>query len=612
MSGFPVISFYLTSRVFSDLISDFLDWFTAPNIAYEYLTLDALRRQSSTVPLWDFDEDRQILQRSLQTYTAVREVASSTDALRLVAGFWSNDKKLQSMAVRSEWRVVIIRALRMMLFSAVWEWFESMGQAALDTLDNANQAVESFWYSVLAKDVFDMAFSDQDCTKTFVITDYISVDTHHPPAELTSPSRGGGIKQHTRLTAIRWAREGVACVLRQWLGSPSSDEVAVKAQFLVALLTFADPSVLYLKATSDSFDHIHTKVIGTRKRSKLNSYSIAPFCASLVRHPISQPSSTEGRLLRKIGEIVANLCLSHLTTVPAKREHVGISLFIKFYRTLIPLLDGSDRLPQSNLAAVVAGDADYYLPFRERAPSRAISLRHPSPFSVDNLRTRSGFFSAALIRAVTFSAPVLVKDGRALFHSWEDWVSLTEEQGANKDEDEFRRYFARVNAMGTPCKSRNPNSARKVWDGTSGWEDIVREKSNIPFTEFRALFRRTAGQSPTRLPVYGLGPLCAYLLTADYAYTDLVQKPTSTDIGRAILELNLGSFKGLQILGFIHANDAKPPLHAVVAALDILHHSVESHFTDEELEIMGYDLIVLEHTLCKISRLNVVSDDSLA
>lgn len=74
-------------------------------------------------------------------------------------------------------------------------------------------------------------------------------------------------------------------------------------------------------------------------------------------------------------------------------------------------------------------------------------------------------------------------------------------------------------------------------------------------------------------------------------------------LGEMIAGLNSGAVNGLQTLGLVPENLTGPDLKAhVKTAFSQLHQEVSNMLSDDEQERMGFNGVVLEHTLCKVGR----------
>lgn len=536
---------------------------------------------------------------SFKVLDAVRDIGSNQRAFNLIFEFWATEPQLLASAARGSLEAKLSNYLYNTLIVAVWEWLDLVVNAAIATLDDAGQPTEETWYSKLAAAIFRFHFLS--------IRNQEYVDSEHflPPDFVRLSSSRYQLKRRlgrlTRDQALSATREVLFDVLREWTSFPADAQSRCKAQFLKAILTHSSSAILYLDVTSTSLQHISTKVLGKRRSYAFNSTSITPFIQQLIQHPISDPKSNEYGLLQQIGVVYTDVYGHQVPSIQPSLPPAGRSLFVAFLRTLLSVINETGVPGGGELAKKVAMNPDRYLPFRERAPSRVKSREDPSPFSASNLRTRAGFFSATVIRAVTFSAPVLVHDGRAFFNDLKSWTAMR----AQVTDD---RYLADITAMGTPCQTRHPDTVPILWTNSHAWEALVADRSTFPAVDF---FHFLYGGPKRVLNVHGLGRLGAYLLTADYVYAGLVDMPSVSDMAYFINTIKGGALAGLQSVGLLPSDRFDESHQSVLAALRSLNHYVLQSFTDEELDLMGYDIIMLEHALCKFRRLHIASEASL-
>jgi hypothetical protein len=92
-------------------------------------------------------------------------------------------------------------------------------------------------------------------------------------------------------------------------------------------------------------------------------------------------------------------------------------------------------------------------------------------------------------------------------------------------------------------------------------------------------------------------------------YTGLVKSPSLDDMTDALIRMNSGGISGLESVGLLPIVDGKKSKHgrevvkvAFKSFVDIL----DNLLTAEQKGISGFDFIMAEHTLCKISQLRKV------
>ncbi|KAF9038822.1 hypothetical protein BDZ89DRAFT_1129577 [Hymenopellis radicata] len=259
--------------------------------------------------------------------------------------------------------------------------------------------------------------------------------------------------------------------------------------------------------------------------------------------------------------------------------------------------------------------SDKKIPWRDLACSRQCILADGGPFSLTNLYTHSGLFSALIYRGITHNSSFLHAERKIFFRDWDDWNSIYSAAKARKNpdglmsENDVDKYFADGCAYGTWTR-RRPVSAVDYWRAVQHPEltDWLLKRQKPAFSWLYQLFKEglvmIAGtrRSETKKAFPGLGALQAYVLAADYAIAGAAEFPTRFEMGELLIGdlQNAGAMKGLKSLGFqpttgVEAGDAFFEVHDYV-----------TNFIPKVLqERMNFNLFTTEHILCKESRLNI-------
>ncbi|KIY61764.1 hypothetical protein CYLTODRAFT_477006 [Cylindrobasidium torrendii FP15055 ss-10] len=215
-------------------------------------------------------------------------------------------------------------------------------------------------------------------------------------------------------------------------------------------------------------------------------------------------------------------------------EAQSCRLFATFMRQALRLLTGNPNNQVLPEAAAALERLDYYLPFRELAPSRRQILSSPNgPFSATNVRTPSGLFSALVFRGILFDTDALRAGGHsfcfdddAAFDAYLSRIAKPE------------RYFCNPSAYGA-TKGRSTKNATTFWKASAAL--AARLQDNIGFFEFIKYV-----SSSTEYPTFG--KLCAYLLAVDLVYAGAIAQPTVEELGTVVEWLDMGAAKTLKRL----------------------------------------------------------------
>jgi hypothetical protein len=250
------------------------------------------------------------------------------------------------------------------------------------------------------------------------------------------------------------------------------------------------------------------------------------------------------------------------------------------------------------LVARLQSNPDKYLIFRELAPSRARAKSSIGPFTPELIRTTIGIFSALVWRGVTFGTEFSV-NGPMIFRSAEDFDAV--KSHFNKAEE----YFCDKAAYGVSNPFRSTQLVHDYWKSLEGdvWGSFSSNRI-IPFLECWKFF--LSGQKPPLFPQ--LGPLAAYLLTADLSYAGVTIPPTIDDIVTIIQEMNKGAVAALDRLRLItprrqlKRGNGKCNKEECRKAFEFMASRINSLVPSRLYSSLFVDFILVEHTLCKFSR----------
>ncbi|KAK7027642.1 hypothetical protein R3P38DRAFT_2939430 [Favolaschia claudopus] len=268
---------------------------------------------------------------------------------------------------------------------------------------------------------------------------------------------------------------------------------------------------------------------------------------------------------------------------------------------------------------LLLSDIDRFSPFRELAPSRCRATSAHGPYTADFAATDSGFLSAMIFRAITFNTD-FCRLARMRYRDGADFTVAMEEEAAKHRQahgvDPPPAFFCDPCAYGPINDGRTVDLAQQYAAAISGGDGLAaqlqlsrdRGEAQLPFVTFWKWLKGRTKSGP-RFPE--LGQLGSYLLAADYTYTSpqLVASPTIDDLGAIICGMNKGAVSGLEHLGLIprrSRNLRNRPRHstlsACTAALKIVLNALNAHWSEQVRRDVGLDLVMIEHSLCKLSR----------
>ncbi|KIJ32564.1 hypothetical protein M422DRAFT_265581 [Sphaerobolus stellatus SS14] len=232
------------------------------------------------------------------------------------------------------------------------------------------------------------------------------------------------------------------------------------------------------------------------------------------------------------------------------------------------------------LHADVSKDKDGLLPAREFGDTRVAT---------------EGFANACIIRAILFRTEA-ARQGHVNFPSLDSWSTFVD----GHDE----RFYFNPKAYGNNTKQRLSTNGPIFFESGHYWEEFLASYQGDKKPSFRTTFDwiRTRG---AKLP--GIGDLTAYLLAGDYVYAGVVMEPEVNEVAYAIYTLKAGAWAGLIHLGILAEREGnrnhKKDTTAIQSALEQIMCHMKNVFTKDERAQMKWDLIMLEHSLCKLKRL---------
>jgi hypothetical protein len=268
-------------------------------------------------------------------------------------------------------------------------------------------------------------------------------------------------------------------------------------------------------------------------------------------------------------------------------------------RHLLPILSPSFVPPSTGeIMKKVLSDLDFYLPFRQHAPSLR-NARHKIYAEVDQFPgdDGAGFFNILAFRGVFFGSPFAQSDRYRWFNTLQDWerfraegLKVAKDHGKNGEEE---TYYVKRNCYGQSQTLRSTTLLSKYWDKRNLWSAKFDKSAKPSITE---VYKWLIGRSS--FP--NIGTLSALLICGDLIEADILPMPDVHEWGGLIWSLNMGAKTAMEILGLISHQANKEEVAEAFLSLDS---ALQHELKEEEKEAMNYNVIMLEHTLCKIKRL---------
>ncbi|KAF8953459.1 hypothetical protein BDZ97DRAFT_1767424 [Flammula alnicola] len=532
---------------------------------------------------------------ALQAYhVAITSRPLDVSSVPLLRSSWVGVSALQSSERANSLLLRKQRSCIMLTAYTSWLWLHVFILKHIHGILNGTDAVSVAWLSTLIDYVVYLlesgavraTFSAQSCGLDLPDTQCV--------IDLRTDNIPDVLKEYDKLVA-----DTVMEVLGNWLAYPSSERVQYQAYFVHILLRDIGHDILTLDAV--------WKIYQTINRHSFLDLGPLTFDATArpvhPDHPIFDSQSVERKTIGDIAAVVdrfVNGQLMNRTDIlsnnallvdVAPPQLTGamnrrLSLLRQFVSDSYLVVFKDIHIPNDRLYQALRARPDYYIPFREHAPTRDHMRDPDGPFGPSHLRTTEGVFSAIVGRAITFGTGFSTT-GRTLFTSAMDFHAACNEMG---DQDD--RFFCDPAAYGRHNHKKTTDLADIYWSQLQQYQwPGLSSDGQIPFMECFRFFKPPCG--PARFPE--LGNLAAYLLTADYVYAKAVCPPTKDEMGHMVQLLNKGATKALEFVGFIPRDEQT----RAAPRADI---EIASCIDESEHATVGVDYIMAEHTLCKFTR----------
>lgn len=279
---------------------------------------------------------------------------------------------------------------------------------------------------------------------------------------------------------------------------------------------------------------------------------------------------------------------------------------MKFLRHLLPILSPSFVTPANEkVIERVCSDLDYYLPFRQYAPSlanaRRIIYTDIDRFSSDD---GVGFFNILAFRGVFFGSPFAKSDRYRWFDSLENWKLFkdTGTEEANKHRGEG--YYVKKNCYGQSQTGRQLSLLSSYWKERKRWNNIFNkpEKPTVAKVLKWLTSSHVDKDNKTKTLFYNIGGLTALLICGDLIEAGILPMPSAREWAKSINKIGKGSRDGMTRCGLVKEDCSDDDF---CAAFSLLDEALQTELREDEKEAMGYNIIMLEHALCKIKRIGV-------
>jgi hypothetical protein len=229
------------------------------------------------------------------------------------------------------------------------------------------------------------------------------------------------------------------------------------------------------------------------------------------------------------------------------------------------------------------------------------------------LRTPLGFWNIIAHRGVFYGSQFVLEHDTN-FESLETWQELRQSPAFKNKAD---KYFCNGNAYGPNNFWRSLDRLEDYWNNRHRWTIFLEQN---PTPTITLLFNFLLEEIPnsnrgkeredkpgeidkrSKVGIFkGIGDLTALLICGDCIYAGLIHMPTKEEMGFLVARMRKGATTGLANLRLIpdkHSSEVDIR-NAFVGLYDYL----DVELTTEEKEAIGFDVLMLEHSLCKYTRL---------
>lgn len=402
--------------------------------------------------------------------------------------------------------------------------------------------------------------------------------------------------------------DAVTEVVRGWLRY-TDDQDRRLLWFVLALEEELGEEIVTMDHTWKMISHFKSTYVvsGSHPERATDDSAAFAFRKELSQHPISTESTRENALYREYQGLLQGK-VSPVDVSVAGKSGDGWAKYLKMWRTAQSYVASTSSPARTRYHRALRDDPDAFLPIREKAPGRVRATQADGPYADGTIQTVGGIFSAVVFRSITYRSPFFYNQ-RMVFDSWQDYSSFIDGLCGQPDWQGMTRrdqYFC-LDAPygGRPNPQRNVELAEQYWASVKDrrWPAFCSATPKPTFAQMLRYFdpkRKESNIFPQ------LGNLSSMSLVCDLAYSSVCEMPTIQEMAECITSWNSGSLKGLQLLGLVDVfpKGTKRPekVRAVVQALQEVWDFLSSKLSKEEQEEIGLDVIVLEHSLCKLSR----------
>ncbi|KAF6741898.1 hypothetical protein DFP72DRAFT_1082988 [Ephemerocybe angulata] len=588
----------------------------------EYPLLSDLTGAMLKDELMDLLEEKEVLEmeervsnlKFLDEVTSLKEAIHSnpcgTDSPGIVANFIKGCGAVENGIRRESYHLRRYREAVMRGNQEIWAWLDEtiVGTAKAYLDANSQGQATPDWLRVLVQLVEDMVVRRLEGQVFDPSIEPALAPLGNRKFSCANPQPGlytrGEPRTSTRVVTV------VVEILRELLGYPA-EEYRHQAWVTSTLVEVFGEEVLLLGVTWKAYTTIKfSKYLSpSDRRRKPNRDSLNGFKQRASEHPMLHFGAEMHDVWERIKALSSGGALSTSSRVLRSPEYANIHVLLDAGLQYIRgggngACNGDEKV--ARIRSEMARKPNAILPFREKADDRRRLTGEDGPFAPQVSKTKEGLFSMVVCRAITWDTD-FARRSKQVFDSYEDLErERTKHKALHPKDAEQESYFCKKNAYGGTAFGRKFENAKEYWDSAidleEEWRELTSREKRCAFTECVNFFR-PPGDRAGRFKE--LGPLAAYLLACDVAYAGLCCYPSLGEVAQAVYDNDAGALKGLRYLGLVGSAGERrnrQTIPAIEAGLQEVMKFVIEGYSEKEREEMGFDIICVEHLLCKLSR----------
>ena len=168
-------------------------------------------------------------------------------------------------------------------------------------------------------------------------------------------------------------------------------------------------------------------------------------------------------------------------------------------------------------------------------------------------------------------------------------------------------YYVNQSCYGQIQPTRKLGLMDSYWLQRGRWDAKFKEEKTPTVKEVYLWLMKseygideTTGKKKKKSVFQNIGSLTALLICGDLIEANVLPMPTAQKWGDLIADVDKGGQAGMVMYELVPNGSSKEEISDAFVSLDL---ALQQELRDDEKEMMGYNVVMLEHSLCKIKRL---------